>query len=337
MTVQQRIAVGVLGISILALVAYIGSKRLSSNQAITAIQLASNVSFSEFIHQHLVFYDESTHRFRQVNETGALTELTAAPEPEAVAYDPTGQVVAVRLLENNIVHWQVLLLQDGKILARLDPGIGDLAFSSDGKRIAYEYKDGIFHNLSIANRDGQNWTKVLDLSENTNSLLWLKQQTYLLYYDGATGQYTALGLSGKQKTAIARGAPGILPSPSGQYVAIDSRDSNNATFPIDTSILTTNTDGITATKPIHTGSPSEWCGWDAMDDTLYCVTNGNGDKPTLARITMPAGTQTTVLSNSIVKQQLFQGQNGELLKLIGVQGNTLYYQYANALYQLQIN
>jgi DNA-binding beta-propeller fold protein YncE len=338
--VSPKLIIGI--VFLILVVAIVFILKLNKNKQETATSdaakhlITTNVYYANFINNGLTFYNSTEKRFKRLENDDTAINLASTSLPDAVAYSKNKQVAAIHIADANSVHWQIINLENGAIVANLDSSIITLSFSPDGQRIIYEYNNGSSHNISVANRDGSDWKKIIDLNAEfargaISDMYWLKPETYSLYYLNNTSTYNLLGLSSKTAQSIVTGASGSKESPSGNYIFVDSRNSSNTTSPIDTSLLTVGSDGISSVKPLKIGSPSEWCAWASENDSLYCVNNIDNDNA-LLKIDLTTNKQTTILNSNIVNNQLFENQNGDLFQLLGVKDNKIYYLINNSLY-----
>ena len=152
--------------------------------------------------------------FRIGDVVQSIFQLPA--QPYAAAWSAKGKFVAV-LPRDNSGSWHILQLSDGKEIYQLSPSIQALTWSPDGTRIAYEYADGQNHNLSIADPDGKNWIKIVDLTVSVRQLAWLPDKTHMLFID-SQNRLQLVNISSRTTKLVAEEVVHFEVSPDGNKI-----------------------------------------------------------------------------------------------------------------------
>lgn len=301
----------------------------------TAVQSLGAARFPLATPTGVVIFNPETLQFERIKDGTRQALATVASPPDEVIYAPTGTIVATRTAhEDQAGPWTILSLDSGVAITDLAPEIGALAFSPDGKRIIYHYRDSTTSNLSTAELDGSRWQAVLEIPRTVSRVWWLQPVTRVLYEDmdweTFASTYHLVGLSSRSQATLDLRGQNPYPNPSSAHILLAANDpSRSETTPL--SLLGINAEGAGETTTLPYNATPNLTGWAAEADALYLIT------PDLVRVEASTGQATTLITSRELSS-LLDGTVDDIrrIHLITVHNGLLYFVFTNQLWAVRV-
>jgi len=127
-------------------------------------------------------------------------ELARIPGASEVLFSPSGQELIATIKDINGLGKSYINLENNQKV-RLDKRIGSIAFSPDGKKIAYLFYDERTGegNISISSPDGSDFINIFKTRSSNLKLVWPENDAIIFYLESENNEILAFSIKSNGK------------------------------------------------------------------------------------------------------------------------------------------